>query len=83
MATPSTIGRLLRVDLTGQQLTQEELDDRTLREYMGGRGWGPSSSMKRCPRGCSGIARITALSWPLALSMVPGWLGGGVLLRGD
>ena len=40
MATPAMSGKILRVDLTNQKLTSEELDDTTMREYIGGTGLG-------------------------------------------
>ncbi|MFC2022119.1 aldehyde ferredoxin oxidoreductase family protein [Chloroflexota bacterium] len=44
-------GKLLRVDLTSEQVTEEELDEETARKYIGGSGIGAKYLLEEVPAG--------------------------------
>jgi len=44
-------GKLLRVDLTSEKLSEERLDDATLRKYVGGAGFGIKYLYEEVPPG--------------------------------
>lgn len=44
-------GKLLRVDLTNEQITEEELDEETVRKYIGGTGVGAKYLYEEVPAG--------------------------------
>jgi len=48
------VGKILRVDLTSERISEEILDIETLRKYVGGTALAPNISMKRCLRASNG-----------------------------
>ncbi|MFC1949765.1 aldehyde ferredoxin oxidoreductase family protein [Chloroflexota bacterium] len=72
---PGYNGQILRVDLTRQQITEEELDQETARKYFGGTGLGISILYKEVPPGVQWSDpenRIIFASGPLGGTRVMG-----------
>jgi len=72
-------GRLLRVDLTSAEITEERLDEAVLRKYVGGAGLGAKFLYEEIPPDIECFApenRIILASGPLGATRIP---GGGTI----
>ena len=68
-------GKLLRVDLTGGQLTEERLEATVLRKYVGGAGLGAKYLYEEVPPDIDCFDpenRLVLASGPLAATRIPG-----------
>ncbi len=68
-------GKLLRVDLTNEQITEEKLDEETARKYIGGTGLGAKYLYEEVPAGAewsSDSNRLIIASGPLGGTTVGG-----------
>ncbi len=68
-------GKLLRVDLTSEQITEEKLDEETARKYIGGTGIGAKYLYEEVPAGVEWSAesnRLIIASGPLGGTRVGG-----------
>jgi len=68
-------GRLLRVDLTKRSVSEEWLDEETLRKYVGGAGFGAKYLYEEVPPGVDCFDpwnRLIVASGPLAGTQIPG-----------
>ena len=68
-------GKLLRVDLTNEQITEEKLDEETARKYIGGTGIGAKYLYDEVPAGVEwsdGANRLIMSSGPLGGTRVAG-----------
>jgi len=51
------MGKILRVDLTNERLTDEKVDEATLRKFLGGTGLGTKIMYDEVPARWSGLTR--------------------------
>ena len=68
-------GKILRVDLTSERITEEVLDEATLRKWVGGVGFGAKYLYEEVPPGVQWndpANRIIVASGPLGGTMVGG-----------
>ena len=75
MAIPGFVGRILRVDLTEGKTSVEELDEATLKKWVGGAGLGAKYLYDEVPPGVKWSDPENRLIWttgPLAGSGVSG-----------
>jgi len=48
------VGKILRVDLSKKKISEEKLDEGTLKKWVGGVAWQQNIFMKKSPRGWGG-----------------------------
>ncbi|MFC1915546.1 aldehyde ferredoxin oxidoreductase family protein [Chloroflexota bacterium] len=78
-------GKLLRVDLTSAKVTEERLDEATLRKYIGGAGLGAKFLYEEVPPNVNCFDpenRLIFTSGPLAATRIPGGGTFSVSTRG-
>lgn len=79
------MGKILRVDLTKEQITEEHLDEDTLRKYLGGTGLGVRILYDEVPAGVEWSDPANRLIWltgPLTGTRAPGSGQYAVTTRG-
>lgn len=72
---PGYIGKLLRVDLTREEIHEERLGEDVLRKYIGGYGLGLKYVYDECPPGIDALDPVCPLAFftgPLTGTLVPG-----------
>ena len=78
-------GKLLRVDLTGEKLTEESFDEAVLRKYVGGTGFGLKILYDEVPPNLKWSDpgnRLTIASGPLGGTRIPGSGSYSVVTKG-
>jgi len=78
-------GRILRVDLTRETITEEWLEAATLRKFVGGSGFGIKVLYEEVPPGVACFSpanRLTLASGPLGGTVIPGSGTFSVVTRG-